>query len=133
MVFPEHGLSEGKFVENQRSDWHESHQRKLKIEQLETELEKLKQHEKELEDALEQAKDGREESVNDCRYSKINWRICLLKDERTDLLKELAKEEELCEKYKTELQNFRDCDPAIMEAKSSVTDFFFLKRWILFC
>ncbi|KAJ3054296.1 Meiotic nuclear division protein 1 [Rhizophlyctis rosea] len=78
--------------------------RKRKLEDLENELTKLKERRTELEEGIERAQEGREES-----------------DDRVEMLQRLQEAEALKKSQLKELDQFRDCDPALLEAKEKAT------------
>ncbi|KAJ3278642.1 Meiotic nuclear division protein 1 [Borealophlyctis nickersoniae] len=78
--------------------------RKRKLDELEDELVKLKERRDEMQRSIEKATEGREDS-----------------DERTVMLERLAEAEALRKSQLAELERFRDCDPALLEAKEKAT------------
>ncbi|KAI8818380.1 meiotic nuclear division protein 1 [Fimicolochytrium jonesii] len=74
--------------------------RKRKIDELEQELDKLESKRKKTKSAVEQSKSGCEET-----------------EDRATFMEELAAAEAKRKEYKAELEKFKDCDPALIEAK----------------
>ncbi|KND04491.1 uncharacterized protein SPPG_00219 [Spizellomyces punctatus DAOM BR117] len=78
--------------------------RKRKIDELEDEVNKLQEKRNELQLSISEAQGGREKT-----------------DERIVLLSQLAEAESLRKEHLAELERFRDCDPALLEAKEKAT------------
>ncbi|CAB4490745.1 meiotic nuclear division protein 1 [Rhizophagus irregularis] len=76
--------------------------RKARIEELMLELQKLKEKNAELQSNIDVAYDGRENS-----------------DDRATLLKKVAELEAINKKHQENLALFRECDPALLEAKEN--------------
>nr|AOP03997.1 Mnd1 [Rhizophagus irregularis] len=76
--------------------------RKARIEELMLELQKLKEKNTELQSNIDVAYDGRENS-----------------DDRATLLKKVAELEAINKKHQENLALFRECDPALLEAKEN--------------
>ncbi|CAB4384300.1 unnamed protein product [Rhizophagus irregularis] len=76
--------------------------RKARIEELMLELQKLKEKNAELQSNIDVAYDGRENS-----------------DDRATLLKKVSELEAINKKHQENLALFRECDPALLEAKEN--------------
>ncbi|GBC10523.1 hypothetical protein RclHR1_00970024 [Rhizophagus clarus] len=76
--------------------------RKARIEELTQELQKFKEKNTELQSNIDLAYDGREKS-----------------DDRAILLKKVAELEAINKKHQESLARFRECDPALLEAKEN--------------
>ncbi|KAJ3350987.1 Meiotic nuclear division protein 1 [Entophlyctis luteolus] len=95
-------LSESK---SSQIDLTSSVQKKRQLKELEDELRKVKKRAVELEDEISAAKIGREES-----------------DERSELLLKVAEEQQRETELKAALVEFKDCDPALIDAKEKAAN-----------